>query len=80
MSPTVMRVPRTHGLPKRTAGSLVMRSRGFMLSVYGSFTTRAMEAQSPTPGGGQAPDDGQRQNCHHRRSFGPTARAIMIEM
>src|SRR5262249_28038148 len=29
-SPTVMRVPRTHGFPKRTEGSIVIRSRRLM--------------------------------------------------
>jgi hypothetical protein len=31
--PTVMRVPRTHGFPKRTLGSMVMRSSTDMPSV-----------------------------------------------
>src|SRR5688572_12228820 len=36
MSPTVMRVPRTHGLPNLTSGVIVMRSREPMRSVYGN--------------------------------------------
>ena len=42
-SPTAMRVPRTHGFPKRTLWSIVIRSRGDMAAVYGS----PMEATSP---------------------------------
>ncbi len=45
-SPTVMRVPRTQGFPNRTAGSAVMRSRGFMESVYGSSLRPANGAAS----------------------------------
>lgn len=33
-SPTVMRVPRSEGLPNRTSGVIAMRSRGFKRQVY----------------------------------------------
>jgi len=32
----VMRVPRTQGLPKRTSGVIVMRSKELMRQVYGN--------------------------------------------
>jgi len=75
MSPTEIRVPRTHGLPNRTFGSMPMRSRGLIGGFYGgAFEAPGLAAHRAAPPRAKH----LRQSGSQHRGRGPTQAASCV--